>query len=346
MALSEADAAREREHRLRAEERVGAILGSAEDRAARVEPGHRSRALAAAFEVPGPGAPRTLQDAVDEYVAARWQDRLGLTRGFEHVREVAADGSWGAQVACVRQLYREVDHAIVGDRDFGADVADEVGALCRKAGATEFDMAMVQVKPMATVVDVLHRPPTGRAASCRAFRAFRLGRARSTRRPGIPTSRSRPGRGRRGSGRRSGRTSPARIGRCATAVWRYVARPSFPAVLTIPPRRIGSRITWQLVVLVTLEGHVPPLPDRGGRPRAIGRAVARSRSLRGRAPRWVSPTALGAGALGAAEKGRVWRAGSRMRRTTPIGWSASTSWSASTARSRGPWPGSTRASTS
>ncbi len=161
MALSEADAAREREHELRAEKRVEALLGSAEDRAARVEPGHRSRALADAFEVPGPGASRTLQDVVDEYVAARWQDHLGLTRGFEHVRDVASDGSWGEQVACVRQLYREVDHAIVGDRSFGADVADEVGALCRKAGATEFDMAMVQVKPAATVVDVLHRHADG-----------------------------------------------------------------------------------------------------------------------------------------------------------------------------------------
>ena len=161
MALSEADAAREREHQLRADRRVEALLGSAEDRAARAEPGPRSEALADAFEVPGPGAPRTLQDVVDEYVAARWQDRLGLTRGFEHVREVASDGSWGEQVACVRALYREVDHAIAGDRDFGADVADEVGALCRKAGATEFDMALVQVKPMAAALDVLHRHADG-----------------------------------------------------------------------------------------------------------------------------------------------------------------------------------------
>ena len=161
MALSEADAAREREHQLRAQKRVEVLLGSAEDRAARVDPGPRSEALADAFEVPGPGAARTLQDVVDEYVAARWQDRLGLANGFEHVREVASDGSWGEQVACVRALYREVDHAIVGDRDFGADVADEVGALCRKAGATEFDMALLQVKPMATVVDVLHRHADG-----------------------------------------------------------------------------------------------------------------------------------------------------------------------------------------
>ena len=161
MALSEADAAREEEHRLRADGRVRALLGSAEDRAARAEPGPRSKALAAAFEVPGPGASRTLQDVVDEYVAARWQDRLGLTRGFEHVREVASDGSWGEQVACVRTLYREVDRAIAGDRDFGAEVADELGALCRKAGATEFDMALVQVKPMAAFLDVLHRHADG-----------------------------------------------------------------------------------------------------------------------------------------------------------------------------------------
>ena len=161
MALSEADAAREREHRLRAEKRVAALLGSAEDRAARVEPGARSEALADAFEVPGPGAPRTFQDVVDEYVAARWQDRLGLAGGFEHVREVASDGAWGEQVACVRELYREVDHAIAGDRDFGAAVADELGVLCRKAGATEFDMALVQVSPMASVADVLHRHADG-----------------------------------------------------------------------------------------------------------------------------------------------------------------------------------------
>ena len=161
MALPEADAAREREHRLRADRRVGALLGSAEDRAARVEPGPRSEALADAFEVPGPGAPRTLQDVVDEYVAARWQDRLGLTRGFEHVREVASDGSWGEQVACVRALYREVDRAIAGDPDFADDVAGELGALCRKAGATEFDMALVSVKPMAAATDVLHRRADG-----------------------------------------------------------------------------------------------------------------------------------------------------------------------------------------
>ncbi len=161
MALPEADAAREREHRLRADRRVRAFLGSAEERAARVEPGPRSEALADAFEVPGPGASRTLQDVVDEYVAARWQDRLGLTRGFEHVREVASDGSWGEQVACVRALYREVDRAIAGDRDFGADIADELRALCRKAGATEFDMALVRVKPMAAAWDVLHRHADG-----------------------------------------------------------------------------------------------------------------------------------------------------------------------------------------
>ncbi len=147
-------------------------MGSAEERAARVEPGARSEALADAFEVPGPGASRTLQDVVDEYVAARWQDRLGLTRGFEHVREVASDGSWGEQVACVRQLYREVDHAIAGDRDFGADVADEVGALCRKAGATEFDMALVEVKPMATVAGVLHRHADGSPCELPRFPAL------------------------------------------------------------------------------------------------------------------------------------------------------------------------------
>ena len=172
MALSEVDAAREREHQLRADRRVRALVGSAEERAARVEPGARSEALADAFEVPGPGASRTLQDVVDEYVAARWQDRLGLTRGFEHVREVASDGSWGEQVACVRQLYREVDHAIAGDRDFGADVADEVGALCRKAGATEFDMALVEVKPMATVAGVLHRHADGSPCELPRFPAL------------------------------------------------------------------------------------------------------------------------------------------------------------------------------
>ena len=161
MALSEALAGREREHRLRAERRVRALLGSAEDRAARVAPGPRSEALVDAFEVPGPGASRTLQDVVDEYVAARWQDRLGLTRGFEHVREVASEGSWGEQVACVRALYREVDHAIAGDRDFGVGVAEELGVLCRKAGATEFDMGLVEVKPMASVGDVLHRHADG-----------------------------------------------------------------------------------------------------------------------------------------------------------------------------------------
>ena len=161
MPLPEADAAREREHQLRADRRVAALLGSVEDRAARVEPGSRSEALADAFEVPGPGAPRTLQDVVDDYVAARWQDRLGLTRGFEHVREVASDGSWGEQVACVRALYREVDRAIAGDRDFADGVAGEVGALCRKAGATEFDMALVRVKPTAAVADVLHRHADG-----------------------------------------------------------------------------------------------------------------------------------------------------------------------------------------
>ena len=172
MALTEADAAREREHQLRADRRVRALLGSAEDRAARVAPGPRSEALADAFEVPQPGASRTLQDVADEYVAARWQDRLGLTRGFEHVREVASDGSWGEQVACVRQLYREVDHAIAGDRDFGADVADEVGALCRKAGATEFDMALVEVKPMATVAGVLHRHADGSPCELPRFPAL------------------------------------------------------------------------------------------------------------------------------------------------------------------------------
>ena len=172
MALTEADAAREREHQLRADRRVRALLGSAEDRAARVAPGPRSEALADAFEVPQPGASRTLQDVADEYVAARWQDRLGLTRGFEHVREVASDGSWGEQVACVRQLYREVDHAIAGDRDFGADVADEVGALCRKAGATEFDMALVEVKPMATVAGVLHRHADGSSCELPRFPAL------------------------------------------------------------------------------------------------------------------------------------------------------------------------------
>ncbi len=161
MALSEADAAREREHQLRAARRVEALLGPAEDRAARVAPGPRSKALAATFEVPGPGASRTLQDVVDEYVAARWQDRLGLTRGFEHVREVASDGSWGEQVACVRALYREVDRAIAGDRDFGAEVAEELGALCRKAGVTEFDLALVEVKPMVAAADVLHRRADG-----------------------------------------------------------------------------------------------------------------------------------------------------------------------------------------
>ena len=172
MALSEVDAAREREHRLRADRRVEALLGSAEDRAARVQPGPRSEALADVFEVPGPGASRTLQDVADEYVAARWQDRLGLTRGFEHVREVASDGSWGEQVACVRALYREVDHAIAGDRDFGADVADEVGVLCRKAGATEFDMALVEVKPMATVAGVLHRHADGSPCELPRFPAL------------------------------------------------------------------------------------------------------------------------------------------------------------------------------
>ena len=172
MALSEAAAAREREHQLRADRRVRALLGSAEERAVRVAPGARSEALADAFEVPGRarrGRCRTWRTSTSR---RGWQDRLGLTRGFEHVREVASDGSWGEQVACVRVLYREVDHAIGGDRDFGADVADEVGALCRKAGATEFDMALVEVKPMATVADVLHRHADGSPCELPRFPAL------------------------------------------------------------------------------------------------------------------------------------------------------------------------------
>ena len=113
MAAPEAEAGRERAARERADRRVAGVLGSAQDRAGRVEPGSRSEALADAFEVPGPGSPRMFQDVIDEYVEARWQDRLGLTRGFEHVRDVAGEGEWGEQVACVRHLYprdRSRDH--------------------------------------------------------------------------------------------------------------------------------------------------------------------------------------------------------------------------------------------
>ena len=152
------------------------MLGSAQDRAGRVEPGSRSEALADAFEVPGPGSPRMFQDVIDEYVEARWQDRLGLTRGFEHVRDVAGEGEWGEQVACVRRLYRETDRAITGDKAFQADVREEVEALCRKAGATEFDMALVRIDRVPGVVDVLHRHPDGSAYALPRFPPLPPGR--------------------------------------------------------------------------------------------------------------------------------------------------------------------------
>ena len=161
MVAAETEGARERAARERADRRVAGVLGSAQDRAGRVEPGSRSEGLADAFEVPGPGSARMFQDVIDEYVEARWQDRLGLTRGFEHVRDVAGEGEWGEQVACVRHLYRETDRAITGDKAFQADVREEVEALCRKAGATEFDMALVRIDRVPGVVDVLHRHPDG-----------------------------------------------------------------------------------------------------------------------------------------------------------------------------------------
>ena len=171
MAEAEAGAAREQ-----AERRVAGVLGSAQDRAGRVEPGARSKALADAFEVPGPGSPRMFQDVIDEYVEARWQDRLGLTRGFEHVRDVAGEGEWGEQVACVRRLYRETDRAITGDKAFEAGVREEVEALCRKAGATEFDMALVRIDRVPGVVDVLHRHPDGSAYALPRFPPLPPGR--------------------------------------------------------------------------------------------------------------------------------------------------------------------------
>ncbi len=171
MAVEEAGAAREQ-----AERRVAGVLGSAQDRAGRARPGARSTALADAFEVPGPGSPRMFQDVIDEYVEARWQDRLGLTRGFEHVRDVASEGEWGEQVACVRRLYRETDRAITGDKAFEADVREEVEALCRKAGATEFDMALVRIDRVPTVVDVLHRHPDGSAYALPRFPPLPPGR--------------------------------------------------------------------------------------------------------------------------------------------------------------------------
>ena len=171
MAGAEAGAARER-----ADRRVAGVLGSARDRAGRARPGARSKALADAFEVPGPGSPRMFQDVIDEYVEARWQDRLGLTRGFEHVRDVAGEGEWGEQVACVRHLYRETDRAITGDKAFEADVREEVEALCRKAGATEFDMALVRIDRIPAVVDVLHRHPDGSAYALPRFPPLPPGR--------------------------------------------------------------------------------------------------------------------------------------------------------------------------
>ena len=176
MAAAEAGAARERATQERADRRVAGVLGSAQDRAGRVEPGARSEALADAFEVPGPGSPRMFQDVIDEYVEARWQDRLGLTRGFEHVRDVAGEGEWGEQVVCVRHLYRETDRAITGDKAFEADVREEVDALCRKAGATEFDMAMVRIDRVPGVVDVLHRHPDGSAYALPRFPPLPPGR--------------------------------------------------------------------------------------------------------------------------------------------------------------------------
>ncbi len=164
------------EARERADRRVAGVLGSAQDRAGRARPGARSEALADAFEVPGPGSPRMFQDVIDEYVEARWQDRLGLTRGFEHVRDVAGEGEWGEQVACVRHLYRETDHAITGDNAFEAGVREEVEALCRKAGATEFDMALVRTDRVPAVVDVLHRHPDGSAYALPRFPPLPPGR--------------------------------------------------------------------------------------------------------------------------------------------------------------------------
>ena len=169
MAASEAGAARERAHRERAERRVAGVLGSQQDRARRAELGSRSQALADAFDVPGPGSSRTFQDVIDEYVQSRWQDRLGLTRGFEHVRDVAGEGEWGEQVACVRHLYRETDHAITGDKAFQADVREEVEVLSRKAGATEFDMALVRIDRLPGVVDLLHRHEDGSAYALPRF---------------------------------------------------------------------------------------------------------------------------------------------------------------------------------
>ena len=176
MAAPEAEAGRERAARERADRRVAGVLGSAQDRAGRVEPGSRSEALADAFEVPGPGSPRMFQDVIDEYVEARWQDRLGLTRGFEHVRDVAGEGEWGEQVACVRHLYRETDRAITGDKAFQAGVHEELEALCKKAGATEFDMALVRIDRVPAVVDVLHRHPDGSAYALPRFPPLPPGR--------------------------------------------------------------------------------------------------------------------------------------------------------------------------
>ena len=138
MGLSEADAARERAHHERARKRVAALLGSGGDRASRGEPGARSEALADAFAPPPAGSSRTLQDVVDEYAASRWRDRLGLARGFEHVRELTADGSWGEQVACARELYRGVDDAVAGDGAFRSTVAAEIGALASREGCGAF----------------------------------------------------------------------------------------------------------------------------------------------------------------------------------------------------------------
>ena len=164
------------EARERADRRVAGVLGSARERAGRARPGARSKALADAFEVPGPESPRMFQDVIDEYVEARWQDRLGLTRGFEHVRDVAGEGGWGEQVACVRHLYRETDRAITGDKAFEAGVRGEVEALCRKAGATEFDMALVRIDRVPAVVDVLHRHPDGSAYALPRFPPLPPGR--------------------------------------------------------------------------------------------------------------------------------------------------------------------------
>ena len=339
MVAAETEGARERAARERADRRVAGVLGSAQDRAGRVEPGSRSEALADAFEVPGPGSPRMFQDVIDEYVEARWQDRLGLTRGFEHVRDVAGEGEWGEQVACVRRLYRETDRAITGDKAFQAGVHEELEALCKKAGATEFDMALVRIDRVPAVVDVLHRHPDGSAYALPRFPRCRRGAGRSRRRPGIPTSRRcRPSGPRAGAGR-PGRVGASRsIRRFGTGIWRSGARRSSRE----------ARTTWR-------SGTSRRRPARRGRssqPRVGRTPFRRRRRWRLARPRQALPTGRSGGLpatarrevlmrrvatslLGAAmTTTTVWRSVSRGRAITPTRSSASTSSIASTVRCR------------